>query len=68
MALTLTASRSTAVTGARAWSFVDTLGRLDELARQRAALKKLDANRMRDLGLTEADIQKELSASLWTRL
>ncbi|MEM0978127.1 MAG: DUF1127 domain-containing protein [Pseudomonadota bacterium] len=61
-------SRSTAMSGARAWSFVDTLNRLNDLHRQRTALKKLDSSRLRDLGLTEADIEHELSQPIWTRL
>ena len=53
---------------AQKWSFVGTLVRLNELSRQRDALRKLDANRLRDLGLTQSEIDEELSQPIWTRL
>ncbi|MEO0344565.1 MAG: DUF1127 domain-containing protein [Pseudomonadota bacterium] len=49
-------------------SFFNTLLRIDALYRQRDALSKLDASQMKDLGITQAEIDRELSSSIWSRL
>ena len=64
----ISAIASTTTVRTQKWSFVDTLIRLNELSRQRDALRKLDTNRLRDLGLTKSEIDHELSQPIWTRL
>jgi len=68
MAYATSISRSSAVAPKNKWSFVDTLIRLEELSRQRTQLRKLDAERLKDLGLSKAEVEAELSAPIWTRL
>ncbi|MEO1561912.1 MAG: hypothetical protein AAFR98_00620 [Pseudomonadota bacterium] len=46
-------------------SFMDRLIRLDDVLRERAALRRMDADQMRDLGLSHAEIKAELRTPFW---
>ncbi|GAA6181276.1 MULTISPECIES: DUF1127 domain-containing protein [unclassified Shimia] len=46
-------------------SFVARLLQIMSVRRQRRQLAQLDVNALRDLGLTDADVQTELKRSSW---
>ncbi|MEQ8285041.1 DUF1127 domain-containing protein [Thalassospira sp.] len=49
-------------------SIVEYLARLQAHARNRHAIQMLDNNMLKDIGLTRADIDNELSKPFWTGL
>ena len=46
-------------------SFMDRLIKLDDVLRERSALRKMDADQLRDLGLSKDEIQAELRTPFW---
>lgn len=48
--------------------FVEILRRLQERARDRKVLQRLDAQALKDVGMTRAELDQELSRPFWTGL